>query len=190
MNKKINNDNEYKFIEKNFYNLRNQICSSFESIEKSLISGKHLSLPPGKFIKKPWIRNPDKGFSSGGGGVMSIMNGRVFEKVGVNISTVKGSFNEEMREKIPGAKENPNFYATGISLVAHMHSPLIPAAHFNTRFIRTTKNWFGGGSDLTPTYMNRSKSVSNMFHSQLKKTCDKYDPLYYPKYKKWCDDYF
>lgn len=190
MNKKINNDNEYKFIEKNFYNLRNQICSSFESIEKSLISGKHLSLPPGKFIKKPWKRKPDKGFSSGGGGVMSIMNGRVFEKVGVNISTVKGSFNEEMREKIPGAKENPNFYATGISLVAHMHSPLIPAAHFNTRFIRTTKNWFGGGSDLTPTYMNRSKSVSNMFHSQLKKTCDKYDPLYYPKYKKWCDDYF
>ena len=190
MNKKINNYKEYNFIEKNFYDLRNQICSSFESIEKSLSSGNNLKLKPGKFIKKSWKRSPDKGFTSGGGGVMSIMHGRVFEKVGVNISSVMGSFSDEMRNKIPGAKKNPNFYATGISLVAHMHSPLIPAAHFNTRFIRTTKNWFGGGSDLTPTYMERSKSVSNIFHSQLKNTCDKYDPLYYPKHKKWCDEYF
>jgi coproporphyrinogen III oxidase len=190
MNKKNNNYKEYNFIKKNFYDLRNQICLTFENIEKSLSSGNNLSLQPGKFITKPWKRKPDEGYSSGGGGVMSVMHGRVFEKVGVNISTVMGSFTDEMRNKIPGAKDNPNFYATGISLVAHMHSPLIPAAHFNTRFIRTTKNWFGGGSDLTPTYMHRSKSVSNIFHSKLKKTCDQYNPLYYPKYKKWCDEYF
>ena len=190
MDTKNNNYKDYNFIENNFYELRNQICSSFESIEKSLLSGNNLNLKPGKFTKKSWKRKPDKGFTSGGGGVMSIMHGRVFEKVGVNISTVMGSFSDEMRNKIPGAKKNPNFYATGISLVAHMHSPLIPAAHFNTRFIKTTKNWFGGGSDLTPTYMERSKLVSNIFHSQLKNTCDKYNPLFYPKYKKWCDEYF
>jgi coproporphyrinogen III oxidase len=181
---------KYKFIEKNFSNLRNQICSEFESIENNLNLKNNISLKPGKFSQKKWKRKPDEGFLSGGGGVMSIMHGRVFEKVGVNISTVMGSFTEEMKNKIPGAKKNPNFYATGISLVAHMHSPLIPAAHFNTRFIRTTKNWFGGGADLTPTYLNKSKLISNLFHSDLKKTCDNYDPLYYPKYKKWCDEYF
>ena len=190
MSKNKNNYNQYKFIEKNFYNLRNQICSEFEAIENSLSSNDKKNLNPGKFKKTNWKRKPDKGYSTGGGGEMSIMYGRVFEKVGVNISTVMGSFSEEMRYKIPGAKSNPNFYATGISLVAHMHSPLIPAAHFNTRFIRTTKNWFGGGADLTPTYLNKSKMVSNLFHSDLKKTCDKYDTLFYPKYKKWCDEYF
>ena len=190
MSKNKNNYNQYKFIEKNFFNLRNQICSEFESIENNLSSNNKNNLNPGKFKKTTWKRKPDKGFSSGGGGVMSIMYGRVFEKVGVNISTVMGSFTKEMRDKIPGAKSNPNFYATGISLVAHMHSPLIPAAHFNTRFIRTTKNWFGGGADLTPTYLNKSKIVSKLFHADLKNTCDKYNTLFYPKYKKWCDEYF
>ena len=190
MSKNKNNYNQYKFIEKNFFNLRNQICSEFESIENNLSSNNKNNLNPGKFKKTTWKRKPDKGFSSGGGGVMSIMYGRVFEKVGVNISTVMGSFTKEMRDKIPGAKSNPNFYATGISLVAHMHSPLIPAAHFNTRFIRTTKNWFGGGADLTPTYLNKSKIVSKLFHADLKNTCDKYNILFYPKYKKWCDEYF
>ncbi len=190
MNKNKSNYNKYKFIEKNFYNLRNQICSEFEAIENQLKPQPNINLKPGKFKRKTWKRKPDKGFLSGGGGVMSIMYGRIFEKVGVNISTVMGSFTEEMKNKIPGAKKNPNFYATGISLVAHMHSPLIPAAHFNTRFIRTTKSWFGGGADLTPTYINRSKNVSNFFHKNLKNTCDKYDPLFYPKYKKWCDEYF
>ena len=185
-----NNYNQFKFIEKNFFNLRNQICSEFEAIENDLSNNTKSNLKPGKFKKTTWKRKPDKGFSSGGGGVMSIMYGKVFEKVGVNISTVMGSFTEEMKDKIPGAKYNPNFYATGISLVAHMHSPLIPAAHFNTRFIRTTKNWFGGGADLTPTYLNKSKIVSKLFHSDLKKTCDKYNTLFYPKYKKWCDEYF
>jgi len=186
---KINYD-QYKFIEKNFYNLRNQICSEFETIENNLKSHPNINLKPGKFKRKTWKRRPDIGFSTGGGGVMSIMYGRVFEKVGVNISTVMGSFTEEMKNKVPGTKNNPNFYATGISLVAHMHSPLIPAAHFNTRFIRTTKNWFGGGADLTPTYINKSKNMSKIFHKNLQKTCDKYNPLYYPKYKKWCDEYF
>ena len=190
MNKNKSNYNKYKFIEKNFYNLRNQICSEFEAIENQLKPQPNINLKPGKFKRKTWKRKPDKGFSSGGGGVMSIMYGRVFEKVGVNISTVMGSFTKEMRDKIPGAKSNPNFYATGISLVAHMHSPLIPAAHFNTRFIRTTKNWFGGGADLTPTYINKSKIVSKLFHADLKNTCDKYNTLFYPKYKKWCDEYF
>ena len=190
MSKNKNNYSQYKFIEKNFFNLRNQICAEFESIENNLSSNDKNNLNPGKFKKTTWKRKPDKGFSSGGGGVMSIMYGKVFEKVGVNISTVMGSFTEEMKDKIPGAKYNPNFYATGISLVAHMHSPLIPAAHFNTRFIRTTKNWFGGGADLTPTYLNKSKTVSKLFHTDLKKTCDKYNTLFYPKYKKWCDEYF
>ncbi len=185
-----NNYNQFKFIEKNFFNLRNQICSEFEAIENDLSNNTKSNLKPGKFKKTTWKRKPDKGFSSGGGGVMSIMYGKVFEKVGVNISTVMGSFTEEMKDKIPGAKYNPNFYATGISLVAHMHSPLIPAAHFNTRFIRTTKNWFGGGADLTPTYLNKSKTVSKLFHADLQKTCDKYNTLFYPKYKKWCDEYF
>ena len=190
MNKKHNSYNEYKYIEKNFSDLRNQICLTFESLENSLSDGPNNNLKSGKFKNKRWKRKPDKGFSAGGGGVMSIMYGRVFEKVGVNISTVMGSFSKEMRNKIPGAKFNPNFYATGISVVAHMHSPLIPAAHFNTRFIKTTKNWFGGGTDLTPTYINQSKTISNKFHSNLKQTCDIHNPLYYPKYKKWCDEYF
>jgi len=190
MNKNKSNYDQYKFIEKNFFNLRDQICLEFENIENSLLNSSNNNLKPGKFKKKSWKRKADKGFTQGGGGVMSLMYGRVFEKVGVNISTVMGSFSEEMKNKIPGAKSNPNFYATGISLVAHMHSPLIPAAHFNTRFIRTTKNWFGGGADLTPTYANKSKAISNFFHNSLKKTCDNYNPLYYPKYKKWCDEYF
>ena len=123
MSKNKNNYNQYKFIEKNFFNLRNQICSEFEAIENNISNNGKNNLNPGKFKKTTWKRKPDKGFSSGGGGVMSIMYGRVFEKVGVNISTVMGSFNQEMKNKIPGAKSNPNFYATGISLVAHMHSP-------------------------------------------------------------------
>ena len=190
MNKNNSSYDQYKFIEKYFYNLRNQICSEFESIENIISENTNINLNPGKFKRKIWKRKPDKGYLSGGGGIMSIMYGRVFEKVGVNISTVMGSFTEEMKNKIPGAENNPNFYATGISVVAHMHSPLIPAAHFNTRFIRTTKNWFGGGADLTPTYSNKSKNISKKFHANLKKTCDKYSSLYYPKYKKWCDEYF
>tara|TARA_A100001037_G_scaffold90032_1_gene81576 strand:- start:467 stop:1333 length:867 start_codon:yes stop_codon:yes gene_type:complete len=180
---------KFDHIEDNFKNLRNKICNEFENLEKCLIGGPNKNLKAGKFKKTSWKRKPDKGFKSGGGGVMSIMYGRLFEKVGVNISTVYGSFNNEMKHNIPGASDNPNFYATGISVVAHMHSPLIPAVHFNTRFISTTKNWFGGGTDLTPM-CNKSKNFSNKFHSALKKTCDLHNKEYYPKFKKWCDEYF
>ena len=192
MNKNNNND-KYKFIEKNFYNLRNQICSEFEAIENESKTNPNINLKPGKFKRKKWKRKADKGYSSGGGGEMSIMYGKVFEKVGVNISTVMGSFTEEMKNKIPGAKNNPNFYATGISLVAHMHSPFIPAAHFNTRFIRTTKNWFGGGADLTP--MLHSKRNSNdtdtiLFHESMRKACQEYPFAKYKEFKANCDKYF
>ena len=180
---------KFNHIKDNFKNLRNQICYDFEKLESSVIEGPNINLTAGKFKKTSWKRKPDKGFKSGGGGEMSLMYGKLFEKVGVNISTVYGSFNNEMRNKIPGAKNNPNFYATGISVVAHMHSPLIPAVHFNSRFINTTQSWFGGGTDITPTN-NKSKMIPNKFHLALKKTCDKHNKNYYPKFKKWCDEYF
>ena len=166
--------------EKWFEELRNQICESYEQIE--IDYAKEHNLVAGKFIKKPWERD------GGGGGVMSIMRGNVFEKVGVNISTVHGIFSEEFRKQIPGAAENPEFFATGISLVAHMCSPLVPAVHFNTRYIETTKSWFGGGADLTPMYADDKET--KIFHQSLKEACDKHDPDYYPQYKKACDEYF
>ena len=180
----------FKPIQDNFKNLRDQICNNFENIEKSLSNGPNIKLKPGKFKKTKWDRTPDKGYKSGGGGIMSIMYGRVFEKVGVNISTVYGSFSNEMKKSVPGAKKNPSFYATGISVVAHMHSPLIPAAHFNTRFISTSKSWFGGGTDITPVSIEKSKAISKKFHLDLKNTCDTHNKNYYPKFKKWCDEYF
>ena len=144
---------------------------------ETIASGK-----PGRFEQTAWNR-PD-----GGGGIMSVMKGRVFEKVGVNISTVHGEFSEEFRKNIPGAEEDPRFWASGISVVSHMHSPLVPAAHMNTRFIVTSKAWFGGGSDLTPMYPNDNDT--KMFHDALRRTCDRHDAEYYPKFKKWCDEYF
>lgn len=161
-----------------FEALRNQICKSYEQIEIDF--AKEHNLVAGKFIKKPWQRD--------GGGVMSIMRGNVFEKVGVNISTVHGIFSEEFRKQIPGAAENPEFFATGISLVAHMCSPLVPAVHFNTRYIETTKSWFGGGADLTPMYPDDNET--RIFHQSFKEACDRHDPSYYPKFKKACDEYF
>ena len=166
--------------EKWFEELRDQICDSYEQIE--IDHAKEHNLVAGKFIKKSWERE------GGGGGAMSIMHGNVFEKVGVNISTVHGIFSEEFRKQIPGAAENPEFFATGISLVAHMCSPLVPAVHFNTRYIETTKSWFGGGADLTPMYADDKET--KIFHQSFKEACDKHDLDYYPKFKKACDEYF
>ncbi|MEE2998253.1 MAG: oxygen-dependent coproporphyrinogen oxidase [Pseudomonadota bacterium] len=167
-----------------FEKLRDRICIAFEDLEDT-VAGPNEILgdgKPGRFEQTIWDR------PGGGGGVMSVMKGRVFEKVGVNISTVHGEFSEDFREKIPGAEEDPRFWAAGISVVSHMHSPLVPAAHMNTRFIVTSKAWFGGGGDLTPMYPDEDDT--EMFHGAFRQACEKYDPDYYPKFKKWCDDYF
>ena len=169
-----------------FAELRDLICAEFEAIEQE--GGAATSATPaGTFDRKIWDRQDHTG-AGGGGGTMSVMHGRVFEKVGVNISAVHGEFSPEFRKEIPGADENPEFWAAGISLVAHMTSPLVPAVHMNTRFICTSKEWFGGGADLTP--MREDKADTKAFHAALKATCDKHDDAYYPKYKEWCDEYF
>lgn len=162
-----------------FKNLRDLICTEFEKIEQEL-SGS--DKPAGTFERKKWQRE------GGGGGEMSIMRGRVFEKVGVNISTVFGQFNEQFAKEIPGADKDPSFFATGVSLVAHMQSPLVPAVHMNTRFIVTSKSWFGGGGDLNPMFEDEQDTKD--FHGAFKAVCDKYNPEYYDKFKKWCDEYF
>jgi coproporphyrinogen III oxidase len=171
-----------------FETLRNQICSAFEAIEDDY-SGSLSDRDAGRFERKSWDRTNQGDNAPGGGGVMSTMRGgRVFEKVGVNISSVFGTFTEEFARNIPGADENPQFFATGISLVAHMNNPHVPAVHMNTRFIVTTKNWFGGGADLNAPIPIAEDTAD--FHAAFKACCDRHDPDYYAKYKKWCDEYF
>lgn len=170
-----------------FKSLRDQICAAFEKLEDDL-TGPNADQTPGRFERKSWER-PDSDEDKGGGGVMSIMRGRVFEKVGVNISTVHGTFSEQFRKEIPGAEDTDGqFWASGISLVAHLHSPLAPAVHMNTRFICTSKSWFGGGADLNPMYPVQEDT--DAFHAALKAACDAHNPDYYEKYKAWCDEYF
>ncbi len=177
-----------------FTDIRDQICASFEALEDELTGTKHAGKPAGRFERKPWERPEtnepnESGSILNGGGEVSIMRGRVFEKVGVNISKVHGSFSDTFRKQIPGAEESDGqFWACGISLVAHMQSPLVPAVHMNTRMIATSKSWFGGGADLTPMVENESDTAA--FHKAFQECCDKHDPEYYSKFKSWCDEYF
>ena len=156
-----------------FKNLRNLICTKFEDLEKEYGSNA-------TFLRKTWQRK--------GGGETSLMKGKLFEKVGVNISTVYGTFSKDFAKEIPGTEKSQDFWASGISLVAHMHSPFIPAAHMNTRFIVTRSSWFGGGGDITSTYPD--KNDVDLFHMHMKSACDKCDSSYYKKFKKNCDEYF
>lgn len=177
-----------------FQNLQSQIIEAFEMIEDELSSGQKAHLPAERFEKTDWERENsgapnESGSVLHGGGTMAVMRGRVFEKIGVNFSQVHGTFSEEFTKQIPGAQEsNGEFWASGISLVAHMHSPLVPAVHMNTRMIATSKSWFGGGADLTPMYEDEKDTAD--FHNAFKDCCDTHDPAYYPEFKKWCDEYF
>jgi coproporphyrinogen III oxidase len=170
-----------------FEDLRDRICAEFERIEDEL-SGTHRALAPGRFERTAWQREAGPDGEDRGGGIMSVMRGRVFEKVGVNVSTVFGEFSPEFRSQIPGAAQDPSFFAAGVSLVAHMRSPKVPAVHMNTRFIVTTRAWFGGGHDLTPMVPNTQDTQA--LHAALKPACDQHDAGYYPRFKQWCDEYF
>ncbi len=165
-----------------FEGLRDRICAEFETIEDEFAGRDCDTLAPGRFEKTPWDR------PEGGGGVMGLMRGRVFEKVGVNVSTVHGAFKPEFAKQIPGADENPSFWASGISLVAHPRSPHVPPVHMNTRHIQTQKVWFGGGADLNPITPDDEDTAA--FHARLKAACDRHDPGHHEKFKKWADDYF
>ena len=153
-----------------FKDLRDQFCTSF------------METDTGSFERKSWKHK------GSGGGEISVMKGEVFEKVGVNISTVSGEFSSEYRNKVKGTEKSPKYWASGISIVAHMNSPKVPAFHFNTRFLVTGQSWFGGGADMTPTFINQNDT--KLFHSKLEKACQNHNKEYYPKFKKNCDEYF
>ncbi len=184
-----------------FRDLRDNLCTALEACENDCSGPNETNtIDPGRFLRTSWSRGETadqarsgaddaRGGVDGGGGEMSVLRrGRVFEKAGVNISTVSGVFSDEMRDRIPGAKDDPRFWASGISVVVHPRSPHAPTAHMNTRMIVTTRGWFGGGGDLTPIFENPEET--RQFHAAYQAACDAHNPDYYPKYKAWCDEYF
>ncbi|MEA3065813.1 MAG: coproporphyrinogen oxidase, partial [Sphingomonadales bacterium] len=163
-----------------FESLRDRLCAEFEAIEREAGSNA-------EFEYAPWERRDPDG-APGGGGVRGLMKGAVFEKVGVNVSTVAGRFTEEFAASIHGAGKDPRFFATGISLVAHMANPHVPAVHMNTRFLATTRRWFGGGADLNPPIPYEVDTAD--FHARLRAACAAHDQTFYERFRKWADDYF